>query len=114
MDLTHTIYETEALVIVLALHLACKVKEMRIQLTIGTDNQAVLLGLKNQRPKLSHYLLDKIHDSLEDFQVTQSRMRGIKITGYRRGKGRMKLQDGTIGWKDWNLKQRWKITFVWT
>ena len=56
-------------------------------MTIGTDNQAVLLGLKNQRPKLSHYLLDKIHDSLEDFQVTQSRMRGIKTAGYRKGKG---------------------------
>ena len=87
LDVTHTIYEAEALVIVLALHMACEVKEMRIQWTIGTDNQAVLLGLKNQRPKPSHYLLDKIHDSLEDFQVKQSRMRGIKTAGYRKGKG---------------------------
>ena len=87
LDLAHTVYKAEALAIVLALHMACEVKEMRIRLTIGTDNQAVLLGLKNQRPKPSHYLLDKIHDSLEDFQVTQSRMRGIKSQDNRKGKG---------------------------
>ena len=113
-DLTHMVYEAEALAIVLALHLTCEVKEMRIRLTIGTDNQAVLLGLKNQRPKPSHYLLNKIHDSLKYFQIMQSRMRGIKTKGYRKGKGQTKLQDGTFGWKDWNLKQRCKVTFVWT
>ena len=43
----HTVYKAEAVAIILALHLAANIKEPRTQLTIGTDNQAVLLGMKN-------------------------------------------------------------------
>ena len=46
-DTRHTVYEVEAVAIILALHLAANIKEPRTQLTIGTDNQAVLLGMKN-------------------------------------------------------------------
>ena len=113
-DLRHTVYEAEAQAVILALHLAANIKEPRTHLTIGTDNQAILLGMKNQRPKPSHYLLDKIHDSLEAFQVVQARLRGIQVKGYRKDKGQMKLTDGSTGWKDWKLKQRHKVTFVWT
>ena len=48
-DLKHTVYEAEALAIILALHMVSNIKEPHTQLTIGMDNQAVLLGMKNQR-----------------------------------------------------------------
>jgi ribonuclease HI len=113
-DENHTVYEAEALAITLALHLAVNMDRMLTELTIGTDNQAVLLGLLNQRTKPSHHLLDRIHDSLEDFQVSQARMRGIPIKGYRKGTGRTKLQDGSKGWKEWKLKQWCRVNFIWT
>ena len=96
-DKNHTVYEAEALAIVLALHLLGKVETKLSRVTIGTDNQTVLHGLTNQKPKPSYYLLDKIHDSLEDFQVTQARIRGNTITGYKKGKRRSKLADRSLG-----------------
>lgn len=113
-DDKHTVYEAEALATILALHMAGKIKKKLKKITIGMDNQAVLLGLKNQRSKPGHYLLDKIHDLLEDIQVTQARIRGTNITGYRKGTGRTQLPDGSQGWKDWRLKTKCKIEFVWT
>ena len=73
-DKSHTVYEAKAVAILLALHLAGNIKERKTRITIGTDNQAVLLGLKNKKPKPSHYLLNLIHSSLEDFQKVQSKM----------------------------------------
>ena len=113
-DLRHMGYKAEALAIILTLHMAANIKEPHTQLTIGMDNQAILLGMENQRSKPSHYLQDKIHDSLKTLQVTQARLRGIHVKGYRKGKGQTKLTDSSIGWKDWKLKQRCKFTFVWT
>ena len=84
------------------------------RVTIGLDNQAVLMGLRNQKPKPSHYLLDKIHDLLEDFQVTQARLRGATIEGYRKGTGRTRLKDGSKGWKEWRLKRYCRVEFIWT
>jgi hypothetical protein len=84
------------------------------KVTIGLDNQAVLLGLQNQKSKPGHHILDKIHDTLQDFQVKQARKRGIKVAGYRRGKGRAKLEDGSMGWKEWELEQWCEVHFVWT
>lgn len=113
-DISHTVYEAEAMTITLTLHLACSVKERRLRLTIGTDNQAVLLGLKNQRSKPSHYLLNQIHSSLKDFQNIQAKMRGVHLKGYRRGTSRTRLPDSSTGQKEWNLKQCCKVTFIWT
>jgi ribonuclease HI len=110
----HTVYEAEALAVTLAIHAIIKSGRLLTRLTIGMDNQAVLLGLLNQKTKPSHYLLDKIHDSLEDFQVLQAHLRGIPTAGYRKGTGRTKLQDGSKGWKEWKLKQWCKVYFVWT
>ena len=110
----HTVYEAEALAITLALHLLGNVKVKLKKVTIGTDNQAVLLGLSNQKSKPSHYLIDKIHNLLEDFQVTQARIRGKTTDGYKKGKGRIKQADGSLGWKDWNLKKWCKVDFIWT
>lgn len=71
--------------------------------------------MKNQKCRPSHYLADKIHETLEDkFQVAQARIRGIEIKGYRRGKGRTRLEDGSTGWKDWGIKRWCKVKFIWT
>jgi len=45
---------------------------------------AVLMGLRNQRSKPGHYLMDKIHDALEDFQVAQARNRNEQVKGCRK------------------------------
>lgn len=110
----HTVYEAEAVAVTLAIHILTGMKKKLKKVTIGTDNQAVLLGMQNQKSKPGHHLMDKIHDALEDFQVTQARIRGEKLIGYRKGVGRTRLEDGSKGWKEWNLKPRCKIKFVWT
>ena len=46
-------------------------------------------------------VMDKIHDAWEDFQAMQARKRGERIEGYRKGAGRTRLEDGSVGWKDW-------------
>jgi len=105
-DSDHTVYEAEAVAVTLALHMLTGMKKTIGKVTIGMDNQAVLMGMANQKSKPGHYLMDKIHDMLEDFQVTQARRRGERIEGYRKGTGRTKLKDGSMGWKEWRLK-RW-------
>src|ERR1700689_3647774 len=62
----HTVYEAEALAVILALHMLTELNQTLIKVTIGLDNQAVLLGLWNQKPKPSHHILDRIHDALQD------------------------------------------------
>ena len=110
----HTVYEAEAAAILLALHILTELKVERNKVKICTDNQAVLLGLQNQKPKPGHHLIDKIHDALEDFQVAQLRIRGERVEGYRKGTGRTRLKDGSKGWIEWDLEQTCKVTFVWT
>ena len=109
----HTVYKAEITAVILALHLLMQIEQDLRKVTIGVDNQAILLGLKNQCSKPSHYLLDKVHDALEDFQVKQVRNRGHTVEGYRVGRGRTELEDGTRGWKNWNLKRWCKVNFIW-
>jgi len=110
----HTVYEAEAIAVVLALHMLNGLTETLDKVVIGTDNQAVLLGLQNQTSKPGHYLIDKIHDTLQDFQISQARIRGDTVQGYRKGAGRTRLADGSKGWKDWRLERTCEVTFVWT
>ena len=110
----HTVYEAEAVAAILALHILTTGKNKLKKVTIGMDNQAVLLGLSNQKSKPGHYLIDRIHDALEDFQVAQTRLRGERVEGYRKSTGRTKLKDGSLGWIEWRLKVRCKVTFIWT
>ena len=70
------------MVVIMALHILIQIEKPIQKVTIGIDNQAVLPGLQNQKSKLGHYLLDKIHDMLEDFQVKQARNRGHTVEGY--------------------------------
>lgn len=110
----HTVYEAEATAVILALHMLTERKKKMKIVTIGTDNQAVLMGLSNQKSKPGHYLMDRIHDALEDFQVAQTRIRGKRVEGYKKGTGRTKLEDGSLGWIEWGLKVVCKVNFVWT
>ena len=109
----HTVYEAEVTAVLLALHLLKQIERNLRTVTIGVDNQAVLQGLKNQKSKPGHYLLDRVHDALEDFQVKQARNRGRTVEGYRMGRGRTRLDDGSHGWRDWKLKRWCKVNFVW-
>ena len=109
----HTVYEAEITAVILALHLLMQVERDLPRVTIGVDNQAVLLGLKNQRSKPGHHLLDRVHDALEDFQARQARNRGRTVEGYQMGRGRMELDNGSRGWKEWKLKRWCKVKFVW-
>ena len=110
----HTVYEAEAIAVILALHLLTNLKKKLKKVTIGMDNQAVLLGMKNQKSKPGHYLMDKIQDMMEDFQVTQTRYRGERVKGYKKGTGRTRLTDGSMGWKEWRLKVKCEVTLTWT
>ena len=113
-DTNHTVYEAEAVAVTLGLHLLMGMKKVIEKATIGMDNQAVLMGMANQKSKASHHLMDKIHDMLEDLQAVQARRRGERIEGYRRGRGRTRLEDGSVGWIEWRLKRWCKTRFVWT
>ena len=110
----HTVYKAEVIAVILALHMLTTLKRKLKKVTIGTDNQAVLMGLRNQRSKPGHYLLDKIHDMMEDFQVMQKRNRGGRVEGYKKGVGRTRLKDGSMGWIEWRLKVKCKVKYVWT
>lgn len=111
-DTNHTVYEAEAVAVTLGLHLLAGMKKKLKGVTIGMDNQAVLMGMANQNSKAGYYLMDRMHDMLEDLQVVQARRRGERIEEYRRGMGRTRLEDGSVGWKEWSL---WcKVEFVWT
>ena len=58
--------------------------------------------------------MDRIHDLMNDLQVAQARIRRIQVPGYRMGQGRTKLDDGSLGWIDWDLPIQTKLKFVWT
>ena len=109
----HTVYEAEITAVILALHLLMQVERNLPRVTIRVDNQAVLLGLKNQRTKPGHHLLNRVHNALEDFQVKQAQNRGRTVKGYRMGQGRTTLSDSSKGWKEWKLKRWCKVKFVW-
>jgi hypothetical protein len=68
----------------------------------------------NQKAKPSHYLIDKIHDLLEDLQVLQACLRGKTIKNYRKSTGRTLLPDRSTGWKEWKLKMYCDVDFIWT
>lgn len=72
----HTVYEGELVGLTLALHL---LKSLQSQLhrttVIGSDSQAAIKALCNQKPHPAHYLLDHVHDAAEDLQSKQFKMR---------------------------------------
>jgi hypothetical protein len=57
----HTVYEAEAVALVLGLHLLTLQTRRLHKVLLGLDNQAMIQALDNQKSKPSHCLLDKIH-----------------------------------------------------
>ena len=68
----HTVYKAEGIGLILGLHLlhglTCQLTHPTI---LGTDSQAVIRALGNQRPHSGHYLLDAIHLAAERLHAKQ-------------------------------------------
>lgn len=57
-ETAHTVYKAEVVAIILALHILTGLKTVINEVTVGMDNQVVLLGMQNQRSKPGHHLVD--------------------------------------------------------
>jgi ribonuclease HI len=72
----HTVYEAEIVGLTLSLHLLTNLQRQLRQSTIlGTDSQAAIKALDNQRPHAARYLLDHVHTAAEKLQAKQDRLR---------------------------------------
>lgn len=71
----HTVYESELIGLLLALHLlsmlTCLIPNTAV---IGLDNQAAIKAINNQEPKQASYLLDQIHNAAEHLQTRQDKI----------------------------------------
>ena len=68
----HTIYEAEGVGLIMGLHLLNGLSCCLTHLTVlGTDSQAVIKALKNQRSHSGHYILNAIHHATERLHVKQ-------------------------------------------
>jgi ribonuclease HI len=72
----HTVYEAEILGLTLSLHLLLNLKRRLCDpIVLGTDSQATLRALDNQRSHVGHHLLDCVHDAAEALQLQQDSLR---------------------------------------
>jgi len=77
----HTVYEGKLIGLALAMHLLTSLCFRLTSYTvIGTDNQASIKALTNQRPHPGHYLLDRIHDAAECLHTKQHRLSNPRTT----------------------------------
>ena len=68
----HTVYEAEGVGLVMGLHLLSTLHSRFTHPTIlGSDSQAAIRALDNQRPHPSHYIIDSIHKAAEDLHRKQ-------------------------------------------
>ena len=71
----HTVYESELIGLLLALHLLLGLTcQLLHSVIIGLDNQAAIRLLTNQEVEPAHYLLDTIHDMAERLHQCQDRI----------------------------------------
>ena len=71
----HTVYESELIGLLLALHLLLGLTcQLLHSVIIGLDNQAAIHSLTNQEAKPAHYLLDAIHDMAERLHQCQDQI----------------------------------------
>jgi ribonuclease HI len=96
-SLEHTVYEAEGVGLLLGLHLLNGLSRRLPQTTIlGTDSQAIIQALSNQKSHAGQYILDAIHQSAEHLHAKQDgllnrdeRQRAIEAgenwTGRKRG-----------------------------
>ncbi|KAF5378885.1 hypothetical protein D9615_006982 [Tricholomella constricta] len=84
----HTVYEAEIVGLTLGLHLLTSTsRNLRSITAIGSDSQAAIKALGNQRPHPAHYLLDYVHTAAEKLHVKQDRIARAseRRTALRRG-----------------------------
>jgi ribonuclease HI len=68
----HTVYKAEILGLTLSLHLLLNLKCCLCDpVVLGTDSQATLKALNNQRSHMGHRLLDRVHEAAEVLQLHQ-------------------------------------------
>lgn len=71
----HIVYEGEIVGLCLGLHILHSLnKQLRYKIAFGSDSQATLKALKNQKPHPAHYLLDQVHDMAEALHRKQDRL----------------------------------------
>ena len=68
----HTVYEAEGVGAAMGLHLLKGLNGcLASAVSLGTDSQALLKALDNQRSHARHYILDEIHSAAERLHVKQ-------------------------------------------
>ncbi|KAF5384346.1 hypothetical protein D9615_003173 [Tricholomella constricta] len=71
----HTVYEAEIVGVTLALHLLTSTARSLPDITaIGSDSQATIKALRNQKSHPAHYLLDRVHTAAEKLHAKQDRI----------------------------------------
>jgi hypothetical protein len=74
-SLEHTVYKAEGIGIVLGLHLLTGLSRCLTHTTIlGTDSQAIILALSNQKSHSRQHILDTIHQSAEHLHAKQDHL----------------------------------------
>ncbi|THH26704.1 hypothetical protein EUX98_g7484 [Antrodiella citrinella] len=85
----HTVYEAEAVGLILTLHLLTQLtRSLHPRVFIGLDNQAVIRALSDNTPNPGHYLIDITHDMAEKLMLKEDKRR-------RRDEYNDAKQDGT-------------------
>ena len=70
----HTVYEAEIIGLMLGLHLLFSIKKIshpHLPTILGTDSQATIKDLNNQKPHPAYYLLDHVHDTAKKLHIKQ-------------------------------------------
>jgi ribonuclease HI len=84
----HTVYEAEIVGLTLSLHLLTNLKrQLRNRTILGTDSQAAIKALDNQRPHAAHYLLDHVHSMAEKLHAKQDRLLNVAARRDARNRG---------------------------
>jgi ribonuclease HI len=74
-SLEHTVYEAEGVGLIMGLHLLNGLSRQLTQNTVlGTDSQAVIKALGNQKSHTGQYILDAIHTSAEKLNAKQDQL----------------------------------------
>ena len=79
-DTEHTVYKGKVVGLLLTIHLLLSLHTILFsQITLGTDNQASIRALTNQRPHPAHYLTDHVHNTIEKLQINQACLQGLPL-----------------------------------
>jgi ribonuclease HI len=80
-------------------------KAFQQPVVLGTDSQASIKALDNQKPHPAHYLIDRVHNATKKLHTVQHRIK--KRKAYKRA-----LQHGSP-WTD-KVRNTFDLQLVWT